>query len=186
MSWRTPLALVLLAAALISGWSAWRQRAEPVVPATGPVRSDYILHDFEIVALDSHGTEAFILRAPLLEQHPEDRTIEVETPLFLLPDAQDGYWEVRSNNALVTAAHDEIRLREDVRVEGTSNSGQPVTMNTEQLNVFPETRLASTDERVTVEQPGSTIQGRGMEVDLAAKRYEFHSEVRSRYVPTRR
>lgn len=186
MNWRVVLVVALLLGALLSGWSAWQQRAAPTVQAGGPERSDFILHDFELIALSGEGVEAFTLRAPLLEQHPQDRTIEVSTPLFLVPDGHGEYWEIRSRYALVTADHDEMRLHDDVRAEGTGNSGQPVTMNTEQLNVFPDARLASTDERVTIEQPGSTIQGRGMEVDLASKRYEFESEVRSRYVPTRR
>lgn len=186
MSWRVALAAMLLLAALVSGWSAWQQRAEPAVATPGPMRSDYILHDFELTALSGEGNEAFTLRAPLLEQHPQDRTIQISTPLFLVPDGHGNYWEIRSRDALVTAEHDELRLRENVQMEGTGGSGQPVTMNTEQLNVFPETRIARTDERVTVQQPGSTIQGRGMDVDLSSKRYELRSEVKSRYVPTRR
>lgn len=186
MNWRTGLVLVLLVAALVSGWSAWRQRAAPVVEAEGPMRSDYILHDFELTALSGEGSEAFTLRAPLLEQHPQDRTIRIDTPLFLVPDGAGDYWEVRSRTAVVTADHDELRLHDDVVAEGTNNAGRPVTMQTQRLDIFPETRIATSEERVTIEQPGSTIQGRGMEVDLASKRYEFHSDVRSRYVPSRR
>lgn len=186
MSWRGTLVLVLLVLALVSGWAAWQQRATPLVEAEGPMRSDYVLHDFELTALGSEGTEAFTLRAPLLEQHPQDRTIRIDTPLFLLPDGEGGYWEVRSRTAMVTADHDEMHLHDDVLAEGTNNSGQPVTMETQRLNIYPDTRTATSEERVTIEQPGSTIQGRGMEVDLASKRYEFHSEVRSRYVPSRR
>ncbi|AOH36289.1 MAG: LPS export ABC transporter periplasmic protein LptC [Gammaproteobacteria bacterium] len=186
MSWRAALVLVLLVAALVTAWSAWRQRATPLVESDGPARSDYVLHDFELTALGDEGTESFTLRAPLLEQHPQDRTIRIDTPLFLLPDGDGDYWEVRSRTALVTADHDELHLREDVRAEGTNNAGQPVTMQTERLDIYPDTRVAQSDERVTIEQPGSTIQGRGMEVDLASKRYEFHSEVKSRYVPSRR
>src|SRR5690606_27885901 len=114
VNWRGLLVVVLLVAALVSGWSAWHQRAEPTVNGDGQARSDFILHDFEIIALSGEGEEAFTLRAPLLEQHPQDRTIEVETPLFLIPDGQGEYWEVRSRDAFVTANHDEIRLREDV------------------------------------------------------------------------
>lgn len=186
MNWRAVLVVALLIGALVSGWSAWQQRADPALQAGDPEQPDVVLHDFEIVALTGEGVEAFTLRAPLLEQHPLDRTIEVATPLFLIPDGEGDYWEVRSRYAFVTADHDEMRLHEDVRAEGTNTTGQPVTMNTEQLNVFPETSLANTDELVTIEQPGSTMQGRGMEVDLASKQYQFQSEVRSRYVPTRR
>lgn len=186
MSWRAVLVVVLVLAAAVSGWSVWRQRAEPTVDAIGPMRSDFILHDFELTALSREGNEAFTLRAPLLEQHPQDRTIAVQTPLFLIPDGRGGYWNVRSRDALVTASHDEMRLQGNVVAEGTGAGGQAVTMNTEQLNVFPDARNASTGEVVTVQQPGSTIRGRGMDVDLSTKHYVLHSEVKSRYDPTRR
>ena len=61
MNWRTVAAGVLLIAALVSGWSAWRQRAEPVVNTIDPLRSDYVLTDFELTALSGDGNEAFTL-----------------------------------------------------------------------------------------------------------------------------
>lgn len=185
MNWRLALTLVLLVAAVVSGWSAWRQRADDTA-APAQSRSDYVLHDFELTALSTEGIESFTLRAPLLEQHPEDRTIALETPLFLLPDRDGRYWEARSKTGLVSAEHDEVQLRGDVRVTSPEGDPRAVTMNTEQLNLYPETDIARSDVLVTVEQPGSTIQGRGLEVDLASKRYTFKSQVKQRYVPTRR
>lgn len=37
-NWRTTLGAVLLAAAIISGWSAWQQRARPVAAAVDDSR----------------------------------------------------------------------------------------------------------------------------------------------------
>ncbi|MDH5824002.1 LPS export ABC transporter periplasmic protein LptC [Luteimonas sp. RD2P54] len=186
MNWRTALTLTLLVAAIVSGWSAWRQRAEPVRAAADDTRSDYVLRDFELTALSGEGNESFTLRAPLLEQHPQDRTIAIETPLFLVPDREGDYWEARARTGLVTADHDELQLRGDVRVTGPADDARPVTMTTERMVLYPERNIARSDERVTVTQPGSTIEGRGMEVDLSSKRYSFNSEVKQRYVPTRR
>ncbi|WP_407352415.1 LPS export ABC transporter periplasmic protein LptC [Luteimonas sp. R10] len=186
MNWRFALTAVLLVAAIVSGWSAWRQRADDATAATAQARSDYVLHDFELTALGKDGTESFTLRAPLLEQHPQDRTIALDQPLFLLPDRDGRYWEARARTGVVSADHDEVRLRDDVRVTSPEGDPRPVTMNTEQLNLYPETDIASSDVLVTVEQPGSTIQGRGLEVDLSSKRYTFKSQVKQRYVPTRR
>ncbi|WP_149194894.1 LPS export ABC transporter periplasmic protein LptC [Luteimonas suaedae] len=186
MNWRLALTVVLLVAAVVSGWSVWRQRADDTAMAPDQGRSDYVLHDFELTALNKEGIESFTLRAPLLEQHPQDRTITLDEPLFLLPERGGGYWQARSRTGVVTADHDEVRLRDDVRVTSPEGNPRPVTMNTEQLNLYPETDIARSDVLVTVEQPGSTIQGRGLEVDLASKRYTFKSQVKQRYVPTRR
>ena len=85
MSWRATLGLVLLLAAIVSGWSAWKNRD---VPAPGRVvvdRSDYVMRDFEMIALNSEGKEAVAVRAPLMERNPQDQTYAITTPLFLLP-----------------------------------------------------------------------------------------------------
>lgn len=58
-------------------------------------------------------------------------------------------------------------------------------MNTERLSVFPQKNLARTDAVVTIVQPGYILQGRGFVVSTITKRYEFQSEVKSRYAPVR-
>lgn len=186
MSWRVVLTLVLLAGAIVSGWSVWRQNAEHAVTTTTGGRSDYVLHDFELVALDgTTGKEAFTLRAPILQRNPGDRTMSLTTPLFLVPDDAGHYWEVRSRTGWVNSEGNEVRLLGDVRAKSPPEASSPLTMNTEQLNIYPETNRTTSRAVVTITQPGSILRGRGLEANLATKRYELLSEVRSRYAPTR-
>jgi lipopolysaccharide export system protein LptC len=185
VSWRATLTLLLLLAAIVSGWSAWRQRAEPVAAATASQRSDYVLRDFELVSLDARGQEAFTLRAPELARSPEDGTTSLETPLFLLPDADGTHWEVRSRTGWLSADHEELRLRGDVIAETAAESSREVRMNTEQLNVFPQTRQATSDVLVTITQPGTTMRGTALQADLASRNVQLQN-VQTRYVPTRR
>jgi lipopolysaccharide export system protein LptC len=63
VNWRLLLTLVLLVAAALSGWSVWTHRPERRVVAAAEERSDYTLHDFELVVLDKQGRESFTLRA---------------------------------------------------------------------------------------------------------------------------
>ena len=51
---------------------------------------------------------------------------------------------------------------------------------------IPDRHHASSPVVVTVTQPGSILRGRGLEVALDTRRYEFLSQVRSHYVPTLR
>ncbi|MEO6264354.1 MAG: LPS export ABC transporter periplasmic protein LptC [Luteimonas sp.] len=186
MSWRSILTLVLLAGAILSGWSVWTHRADKSSDQAARGRSDYVLHDFELIALDGTGKESFTLRAPLLQETPGARTMELTTPLFLLPDAQGNHWQVRSQTGWVSEKRDEIRLRGKVRTTSPPEDARKVTMNTEQLNVFPDSNRATSATVVTITQPGSILRGRGLEADLASKRYVLKSEVRSRYAPVRR
>lgn len=184
MSWRGGLTLMLLAAAILSGWSAWRQHHRETTLVAASQRSDYLLHDFELIALDKLGKEAFTLRAPKLARNPGDKTMALDTPLFLLPDKQGHHWEVRSKTGWVGADNQEVRLRGDVIAKSPVEDGREIWMNTEQLNVFPDSHRASSSDLVTVTQPGSTMSGHGMQVNLASKRYQLLSQVKHRYVPS--
>lgn len=186
MNWRGVLTLVLLAGAILSAWSVWHGRGGREVGKPSAGRSDYVLHQFELVALDKlTGKESFTLRAPTLQRNPGNRTISLATPLFLIPDHDGHYWNVRSLTGWISADGNEVRLHGDVRATSPVEAGTPVTMNTGQLNVFPDTNRAATRDIVTITQPGSILRGRGLEANLASKQYELLSEVRSRYVPTR-
>lgn len=186
MTWKAWLTLVLSVLAIVTGWSAWLQRADPERPAIGPARSDYVLRDFEMTALNQEGLESFTLRAPLLEQDPGDRTIAIQTPLFFVPETEGGHWQARSETGWVSADHDELRLEGDVRMTSPAEGGRDIALATERMTILPEPNLARSDELVTVQQPGSRIEGRGMEVDLTSRRYQFFSEVKQRYEPRRR
>ena len=182
IGWRAILTLILLVAALATGWSIWQQRDHGPTGAASAERSDYVLHDFELVALDDEGLESFTLRAPRMARDPDQHSMEMESPLFLLPNADRHYWKVVADHGWVSPEGDELRLRGGVEVTSPPEERQ-VAMNTEQLNVYPDRDLATSSAVVTITQPGSILQGRGLETNLASKRYELKSQVHSRYVP---
>lgn len=185
MTWRGTLTLVLLAAAIVTGWSAWRQRAVEPPAVAGPARPDYVLHDFELVALDKQGKEAFVLRAPQLARSPDDKTLSIATPLFLIPDQEGQRWQLRSKTGWVAADNSEIRLRGNVRATSPPGDERPTLMKTEQLNVFPDTNQAISPVLVTITSPASTMRGTRMQADLATNRIQLLN-VSMSYEPTRR
>jgi lipopolysaccharide export system protein LptC len=186
VNWRTGLLLVLLAGALVSGWSAWMQRGDADVDEDTPERSDYVLRDFELVTLNAEGQESFSLRAPVLRQTPGARTLELTTPLFLMPDHHGSHWEVRSRTGWVNEKSDEIRLRGDVVASSPLGASRSTTLNTEEMDVFPQKNLATSPGPVTVTTPGSTMRGTGMRAHLADKRIQLLSKVKLSHEPYRR
>lgn len=185
MSWRGALTLVLLVAAVVTGWSAWRQRADTETGGAGTPRSDYVLHDLELVALDEQGKEAFSMRAPRLARDPEDKTLSLQTPLFLIPNDDGKRWKLQSNTGWVSADNSEVRLRGDVLAHSPPGES-PTTLKTEQLNVFPDKELAASPVLVTITSPASTMRGTGMRADLATNRIQLLSKVSMSHEPTRR
>lgn len=182
MSWRGALTLILLVAAVVTGWSAWRQRADTETASTARARADYVLHDLELVALDKQGREAFTLRAPRLARDPESKTLSLQTPLFLIPDDDGNRWKMQSKTGWVSADNSEVRLRGDVLAHSPPGES-PTTLKTEQLNVFPDRELATSAVVVAVKAPGYTMRGTGMRAHLAEERIELLSKIQGTYEP---
>lgn len=188
MNWRGIVFALLLAGAAVSAWSLWHQRDRDGSAAAPSGRPDYVLNDFEMVALDDKGLESFTLRAPKLVRDPQAKTLDITTPLFLVPPragSSGDAWEVRSRKGWVSAEGDELRLRGKVRATSAGVADAPTSIQTEQLNVFPESSRISSAVAVSISRPGSILRGRGLEVDLDTKLYTLQSEVRSHYAPTR-
>ena len=182
MTRRNGLTLALLLGAVLTGWLVLHHHANKVAGAGITGRSDFVLRDFELISLDKTGKESFTLRAPMLQQTPGARTMELATPLFLLPDTQGHYWQVRSATGWVSENRDELRLRGHVVTLNPPEDPRRIAMNTEQLNVYPNTRKATSAAVVTVTEPGLTMRGRGLDADLVAKRFTLLSQATARYV----
>lgn len=186
MNWRLAAILILLAGAVLSGWFAWRGQAPEAEEVQAEARSDYILRDFEVVTLDSSGQESFSLRAPELRQTPGARTLELQTPLFLMPDEHGSRWEVRSKTGWVNEKSTLVRLRGDVVADSPVGASRPTRLRTEQLDIFPDDNRATSEAVVTITTPGTTMRGTGMEADLAGKRIQLLSDVSLNNDPNRR
>jgi len=192
---RKAITLLLLVAAFASGWAVWTHRPKHTGAANANTRSDYVLTNFEVVVLDKDtGQESFTLAAPKLERNPGDRTMTIATPVFYipvspgngLPPTREAGWEVRSKTGWVSASGEELRLAGNVTAQTAGHRDKPVTMTTEQLNVFPHRNRAVSPVLVTVVQPGSILRGQGMEALLDSKRIRFSSNVKVQYVPPTR
>jgi lipopolysaccharide export system protein LptC len=189
VNWRAIITLLLLAGAIVSGWSVWTQHNKEVAPTGAAMRSDYVLIDFELTSLNAQGKESFTLRAPRLARDSKERTMDIATPLFLIPPSEgtgSDAWEVRAKDGWVSADGDELRLRGNVKGTSSGLTGPATNLATRELNVYPDTRRASSPSQVVINRPGSILSGRGLELDLASKQYSFKSEVHYQYARTAR
>lgn len=184
MSWRTVLGLLLLGIAILSGWSAWHQRPSHTAGEQTVQPTDYVLHDFTIVSLGKDGKESTMLKGPEMERLRSDRTYTLRTPLFLLPDAQGRYWQLRSNTGWISADGKEIRLRGNVSGDSPAvPEVRPTTLRTDSLDAFPDTHQVRTAAAVVMTQPGIMQSGVGFQADLKTRQYTLLSQVKSRYEP---
>lgn len=180
---------VLLLLAIGTGLLAWMLRPAPAEPEfVGPMRSDYSLRDYTLVALDESGVETFSVSGPQLDRDPYTGHFTLSDPYFTFPQPdEDAQWEARSRDAWISAAADEVRLTRDVVILGAEAAdGARMRVVGEQMTVYPEQERATSRELVTIVDRGSTMSGVGMAVEFATRHYQFDSRSRIRYVPNPR
>lgn len=182
MSWRGWLTAALLLAAVACGWSVWRYSGGGAA-APASTRSEYVLRDYEIVALDSQGKESFTLRGPRLQRDPGAKSMSLETPQFLVPDRNGAYWDVRAQDGLVPDDGKELRLRGNVVATSPAEAPPPTRIEAQELNLFPRENRATSASAVTVTRPGLTMRGHGMQADFDRQQVSLLSDVHTRYVP---
>jgi lipopolysaccharide export system protein LptC len=188
MNFRNPWVITLIVImALLSSWWAWELQKKKDTKLAGPPRSDYVLHDFQMVTLNDAGKEAFRLSAPYLERDPEGKSITITTPKFSFPDKKGEQWQATSSKAWVGPGADEVRLLEKVEMNGPANKkGERTQFKTEELTVFPEKNTASAQDLVTISRGSSILNGRGLRVDMQTKRFQLLADVKGRYAPSRK
>ncbi|HEX5693500.1 MAG TPA: LPS export ABC transporter periplasmic protein LptC [Arenimonas sp.] len=136
-------ALLLVTAIALGSYAAWQWQQQRVPPPEAVPRSDYVLRDFELTALNDQGTEAFTLRSPYLEREPDGRSLDIRLPVFSFP-GESGTWNARSDTAWVSDRAQEVQLRGAVELLGpASDSGLRTRFTT------------------------------GLRVDMAAKRFQL-------------
>ena len=185
MTWRSVLGWTLLVAAIITGWSAWRQHGQAAAAGAVDDGVDYVLYNFEMYALDKDsGKLALTLRAPEMHRDRVDEISHITTPLFLIPDNLDQEWTLRAKTGQLTPSGDILRLREDVKGDSpTTGDVPPTTLRTQSLDVFTKLEVTKTAAPVTMTRPGIIQRGVGFEANLKTRNYKILSQVNTRYEP---
>lgn len=180
MSRRTLLGLALLAAAVVTSWTAWRNRDRDQAPPAPEQRSDYVLRDFELVMLARDGSESLRLTAPELKRRREDESADIVQPVFVMP-ADQGSWRLQADTGWIAADGDVVRLEGNVAADSQGDNPSQASLRTDQLELLPAQDQARTDARVTLTQPGIIQTGVGMDADLKNRTYRLRSQVNVRY-----
>lgn len=184
VSGRTGLTLALLVVAIATGWAVWRQ-SRPADDGVLKTRPDYVLRDYEIISLDKQGKESFTLLGPVLQRDPADKTMELTTPVFLVPDRESRYWRITAQRGMVPADGSQLQLHGEVLATSPADAPPATRIETEQLNLFPGENRASSAAAVAITRPGLTMNGHGMQADFDRQQISLLSQVRTRYVPKR-
>lgn len=174
---------VLAVFAAITGWLAWIQGEDGAVDAfVGPPRSDYVLSDFSMRALDAEGKLAFVVEAPRLARHPWLGTFAIDEPRFRIIDGNGDTWNASARSGWVRKDARELRLSEAVAADRVADAdGTPLAIRTDRLTALLDSDRMTSDAPVTITQPGLILRGVGLDADLKLDRFSLLADVRARY-----
>lgn len=178
-----PAAFSLLAILLCATW--WgvvvldRDAAQdPQLPGA---RSDYLLEDFSMVAMDGSGRPSFQLAAPFLEKNPEDDSVAIRQPQLKLYQEGRITWEIEAPEAWIDASGERIELPGDVHL--VSALPPRTEVDTRDVTVLPRSHQASSESKVQVARPNMFSSGVGFRADLSSQQFDILSEVEGYYDP---
>jgi lipopolysaccharide export system protein LptC len=177
------VALLLVVAVLGTGWMLLRER-ERNAPAqfTGPPRSDYQLHDFELASYDDQGRLAFRLDSPRLTHDDARSAFHVDAPEFRFFNDDGNAWDATARTARIDTRSKRVAMRDQVRLTQTSGApGERLVVTSQALDADTNARRLTSDTTVTVQRPGSILRGIGLDADLDTRHFELASAVRGRF-----
>ncbi len=183
---RRYVALGLLALASSAGLALWQLQPPARPRPHEPIRSDYILGNFELTSLDSAGKESFSVRSPHLERDLHGKSLTLQSPEFSFPDKDGGRWLATSRSAWIAEKGVEVRLLDQVELIGPPTpTGDRTRFNTQRLQIFPKADQARSDDPVTVTRADSILSGTGLRADMHSHHIQLLADVKGRYAPHR-
>ena len=146
---------------------------------------DYYITGMSNTRFDAMGKRTYTLQATRVTHYPETDTAKMENPHFFYFDNDTPTWELTaaSGNLGNDPARNEqhLELLNDVVIRRPMKEGNFVTVATEKLDVFPDSKEVNTESPVTLEAQGSHLESTGMRAFLNEERIDLLNAVRGSY-----
>jgi lipopolysaccharide export system protein LptC len=162
--------LYLVVIALISGWLVKLTGLDvvfysPVPPAHSP---DYFSTGYTKWEMNELGRLKNKLLADKMIHYSDDGTTHMLNPVMFFHNEKTPPWVVNSETGILSGDGKDLLLNGKVTIDRKKAEGvTPLTINTSELKVKPETSYAETDEWAELISPPNTTTGTGMKMTFA-------------------
>ncbi|WLQ14589.1 LPS export ABC transporter periplasmic protein LptC [Hahella aquimaris] len=121
------------------------------------------------------------LQSQLAKHYPDTDTGVLTRPNLEIFQQGEKSWHVESLEGELLIKQDTLKLRGDVEVNGASNDGAPILMQTQALDYNNKSRFISTDQPVKITSNINQLTAVGMEADIDKKLIVLLSQVTGVY-----
>lgn len=185
MNLRIWLLILILALAAAGTWWLLHHVSPPVLQKAAPTthEPDYYFTGATVTTLDKQGKPEAVMTAPRILHHPDDDSIEVFSPRVVYYIANDKPWHLQADHALLPSGGKLVKLDGHVIIHHDgNNSGSPLIIHTDKMNLDLNTDIATTADPVEIFQGSSRMTGVGMRFNLKDNRLQLDADTKGYYV----
>jgi len=179
------VAILLATAAILLGLRALE------VPSLGgedqprlstPGNSDYYMTDAVVRQMGTNGQLAYRMTVAETLHFPNDAAKLTDIDVHYLAGSKT-YWDVTAKHGRVPPGERDIYLHDGVTGRHPKPDGTVVHVVTDNAWVRPDSNHIDTEAHVKATQPGQTVEGDGMTIDLETDKLRLHNNVQVTYTP---
>ncbi|MCO4756547.1 MAG: LPS export ABC transporter periplasmic protein LptC [Oceanospirillaceae bacterium] len=138
---------------------------------------DYFATDTRTRVFDDKGMLEQTLSTPRLDHYPDRAESELTTPEIILYGTDGSVTTTTAKHGTLPDDRVKALLSGDVRVKDSTSSGVVTQVLTETLTLYPDTKLAETDEPVTILSDNVRYDATGMKASFENKTLKLLSNV---------
>lgn len=180
--------IIGLGTAMTTGFIAWTMilPTSTTQPTMLPHKDlpDAFMEDVVAVILDKQGKPKMKIASPYMVHYPQNDMTELETPKITLYRQSATPWFITSKYGKALQGIKQVDFWNNVNIHHAADEKAPATLiKTDTLTIYPQAKLADTQSKITLEQPGLVVKAVGMHVDMNAGDIKLLSQARGEYVP---
>ena len=175
--------LALVAGSIFLGRQ--RRDAETPAPANRSVEDlGYGARDAQLIETGADGRPKYTLNAKLIEQHPKDQSVQLQTVHMILNDADGNRWTVDAEHGDIVGDGVNINLSGAVHVAGQlPGTDQPADITSERLSFDTRADIVTSTDPVTFSWAGRQIHAVGIVANLKDSHVQLESAVHGIFQP---
>ncbi len=152
-----------------------------------PHNPDVIVINAVYTQMDDNGMVHHIVHIPKLTHYPYQDSSAFQKPDIIIMDSPKTPWHITADRGTSQYGTTTINLLDNVKLHqaaGPQNS--ELTITTDAATIYSHKKYVTTNRPITITKPGTTIKAVGAEAYLDKKIINLLSQVKEKYVPSKK
>ncbi len=172
-------ALVLVLLVYASNQLFRRQESRIATEITGQPAPDAFAENIQLDIMNTDGKRVYQLQASTVEYYPATDRLQLQKPRLEMLRDNGSHWLLHAESGYTGRGGDPVWLTGRVTIQQLdAKSGNPMRIETRDVQVMPGARLAETTQAASITGNGYRLESNGLRANLGNNRLELHSQVR--------